>query len=139
MTTFPKAQAAKPAAAIAKSARENTRAHARLDQVESTSSKQTANIATNATNITTANSNIAMNTAAIAAINTRLGTANMAFLETLGQMSRYTETAAPGWTAGGAINGSSQIDTTVLTNWMNDVSADIAAILSRLRGENYMA
>lgn len=64
---------------------------------------------------------------------------NFAFLGLINQMSHYAETNSGGWTAGGAIVGSTQIDTTVLTNWMNQVNADIGAILSRLQGENFMA
>jgi hypothetical protein len=139
VTTFPKAQAARPAAAIAKSAREVTRAHARLDSAESVQSLQATQISTANTNITTANSNISMNATAIAAINTRLGMANMAFLATLGQMSHYNETAMGGWTSGGSILGSSQIDAAVLVAWMNQVAADIGVILTRLQSEGFMA
>ena len=128
-------------AAVAEHGRQVQRAHARLDQVESTTSKQTSDISTNATNITTANTNIALNTTAIAAINTRLGAANMAFLATIGQMSHYNETATGGWTTGGAL-GAGTWDAThanALVTWMDQVTADIGAILSRLTGENYMA
>ena len=103
--------------------------------------KQTADITTANTNITTANTNIALNTAAIAAINTRLGSANMAFLATLGQMSHYNETAGGGWTTGGAL-GAGTWDAghaTALVNWMNEVVADIGVILTRLQNESYMA
>jgi hypothetical protein len=132
-TTYPRAQAKKPAAAIADHGRQVTRAHARLDQVESTQSLQN-------TQISTAQTDITSNTTAINAVNTGSGgTSQENFLGNLSKMAHYTETASGGWTSGGAILGSSQIDAAVLVGWMNDVSADIAAILSRLEGGNFMA
>jgi hypothetical protein len=79
--------------------------------------------------------------AGVTAINTRLGAADMAFLALLGQMSHYNATNGGGWTTGGALGAGSWDAThaSALTGWMNQVHADIAAILSRLQGESYMA
>ena len=83
MTTFPKAQAQRPAAAIAKSTRETTRAHARLDAVESVQSKQTTDIATGVSTL--------------AAVETRLGGSTQeTYLGTLGQMSSISAASFSG-------------------------------------------
>lgn len=132
MTTFPKHQAARAPAVIAKSSREVTRAHARLDQDESTLSQHTAQI-------TTANTNIAANTTAISAVNTGSGgTTQENFLGSLGQMSHITDgspTAAGPWTDGGVLQGGPTTYWTAtaadaLIGWMNDVDNDLSTLFS---------
>lgn len=119
MTTFPRAPAQKVPHQVAETARQVTRAHARLDQDESTLSQQASQIAAAAT--------------AISAVNTGTGgTTQENFLGSLTQVPVVTQADGGGWTAGGAINGSSQIDTTVLTNWMNAVHLDIQNLIAAL-------
>jgi hypothetical protein len=133
MVAYPKDPADQVARVIKDHKKRLTRIEARLDQAQSDGSKYAGQIATADTNITAAQT-------AITAVNTGSGgTTQENFLGSLSKMAHYTETALGGWTSGGSILGSSQIDTTVLTDWMNDVSADIATILSRLEGGNFMA
>jgi hypothetical protein len=92
----------KAAATVAQNGRDATRAHARLDQVESTQSQHSGQIATantgiaanstaitaNTTAITTANTNITTNATNLSATDSRLGgTSQETFLGTLGQMA----------------------------------------------------
>ena len=135
------------ATTIAGHARQITRAHTRLDSTQSTVGQHTAqiatanaNIATNTANITTNTTNIATGVTNLAALNTRLGgTAVENFLGTLSQMLVYSQSNGGGCTSGGSIVGSTQIDTLVLTTWMNQVHADLGIIITLLRNANLMA
>ena len=139
MTTFPRNQVVRAPAAIAKSTREVTRAHSRLDQDESTLSQHTAQIATNAANITTAQTDTNANTTAIAAVNTGSGgTAQENFLGSLGQMSHITDgspTATGPWSDSGVLQGGPTTYWTAtaadaLIGWMNNVDNDISTLFS---------
>ena len=138
MTTFPKAPMVRAPAAIADNGRQATRAHARLDSVESVQSKQSADIST-------AQTDTNANTTAIAAINTGTGgTTHENFLGTISKASHVNETNSGGWTTGGALNGgASQFwDNThaaALVPWMNQVNADIGNIISALQAAGLMS
>lgn len=126
MTTFPRSPAQKVPHQVAETARQVNRAHARLDQVESTSSKQT--------------SDTAANTTSVHAINTGSGGSTQEnFLGSISEAAHVTETNAGGWTPGGALNGSGSVDMTRLTTWMNQVNTDIGNIISALRAAGLMA
>lgn len=136
MTTFPKHPAVKAPAVIADNARQATRAHARLDSVESVQSKQTSDITTANTNITTGATNLT-------ALNTRLGgNGQETFLGTLGSMSTLAHLSAansavvmPGTYNQGAaqtaINSAVDDVTNLIINKMN-------SLIDELRSSNYM-
>jgi hypothetical protein len=67
--------------------------------------------------------------------------ANRAFLATLSEAAHVTETNTGGWTTGGALAAGSWDNThaNALVTWMNQVHADIAAILAALQGAGLMS
>lgn len=93
--------------------------------MESTTSKQTSDIAAGATDLT--------------ALETRLGgDTQETYLGTLGQMSHITDgsqTSMGGWTTGGALNGGptqywDNSHAAALVPWMNEVYNDINTLFS---------
>lgn len=146
MTSYPKAPAAKPAAAIADHGRQVTRAHARLDQVESVQSKQTSDISTNAaatatntTAIATTNTNVTTQGTDLAALETRLGgNAQETFLGSLNQLANFGLNASGGWTTSGALQPGTWdlTHSTALVGFMNAVFADLTDLLQAFRNSN---
>lgn len=151
MTTFPKHPATKAAASIADHGRQVTRAHARLDQDESTLSQHAAqittanaNIATNTTAIATTNTNVTANTTAItttnttlSALNTRLGGSSQeTFLGTLVQAN------APGsasHTGIGTITGTpTDTEFNAVNSDVNDLADLLNALIGRLQASNIL-
>jgi hypothetical protein len=143
VTTYPKAPAQKPAAVIADAGRQVTRAHARLDQVESTQSKQTSDISTNATNTataqttaTTAQTTANTATTTLTALDARLGGSSQeTFLGSLSQIANFGLNATGGWTTGGALQAGTWDSThaTALVGYMNAVYADLQDLLQAFR------
>lgn len=150
MTTYPKPPALRAPIAIADHGRQVQRAHARLDQVESTQNQQVTQIANNTTAIgavtsgtggTTAQDFLGKLATAAVASSGAGGTIQADFLASLGEVVNYVETATGGWTTGGALQAGSWDATHVnaLVPWMNQVTADIGAILTALRNAGIMA
>jgi hypothetical protein len=118
-----------------------TRAHSRLDTVESKQSKQTADI-------TTANTNIATNTTSITALGTRLGgNTQETYLGTLGQMSPIGDASYSGvGTLGHVSAPPSETDFNGLIddyNALNTAYHDLVTrfntLLGELANQNYLA
>lgn len=149
MVAYPKHPAMKAAAAVAQNGRDATRAHARLDNVESVSSKQTSDISTNAANVTTAQNGVNTNTTSITTLNSNLGSsAHQAFLGTLTQMAHISG-AGGGFSHSGvgtlgspptasefnSLNGAFNN----LVDGVNNLVTIFNAVCSELSGGNYMA
>lgn len=143
MTTYPKPAVSRAPAAIADHGRQVTRAHARLDNVESVQSKATSDISTNAANtatntthiatnttaITTANTNIATQATSLTALDSRLGgSAQETFLGSLNQA------AVPGSASHTGIGTISGTPTAAEYNATNDDVNNIADLLNALIG-----
>jgi hypothetical protein len=159
VTTFPKHPAMKAPHNFAETGRQTTRAHARLDQAESTQSKHTSQITTANTNIATNTSNITANTTAINAVNTGSGgTSHENFLGTIGQMGHETDASGPYSHSGiGTVSHISSAPTqsdfnnlvddynatnTAFNNAVDGLNALVVSfntLLGKLQTENYMA
>jgi hypothetical protein len=144
VTSYPKAPAAKPAAIIADAGRQVTRAHARLDEVESKQSKQTSDISTNAaatatntTAIATTNTNVTTQTTNLTALDTRLGgSAQETYLGTLRQATAPSNPAHSGI---GTISGTpTDTEFNALNTAFNNAVDTIATLLSRLGASNIL-
>lgn len=151
ITTYPKNQALRAPAHIAKSGREVNRAHARLDQDESTLSQHTAqiatantNIATNTTNIATNTTDITANTTAITAVNTGSGgTAQENFLGSLQQMSFMGNESGSGvgmlsYSGASGWNNSAVDDYNALNTAFNNLVGAFNILLSELQAGKFM-
>lgn len=135
MTRFPKPPAVKAPTAIASNGREATRAHARLDNVESVQSQQTSQIATGVTNL--------------AAVETRLGGGtHETYLGTLTKMG-HIGGAAGGFSHSG-IGTISTAPTAAeynalntafnnLVDGVNNLVATFNGLLNELQTSNYQA
>lgn len=144
MTSYPKAPAAKPAAAIADHGRQVTRAHARLDQVESTQSKQTSDISTNATAtatnttaIATTNTNVTTQTTNLTALDTRLGGSSQETF--LGSLNQAAAPSNPAHSGIGTISGTpTDVEFNALNTAFNNAVDTIATLISRLDATNIL-
>ena len=130
MVAYPKDPAEQVARVIKDHKKRLIRIEARLDQAGSSRSKERPDISTAKTNITAAQT-------AITAVNTGSGgTTQENFLGNLSQVTAVSPTNGGGWTSGGRSSEARQIDTSVLTGWMNQVHADIAALAAALHSRN---
>ena len=142
MTSFPKAPAQKAAASIADHGRQVTRAHARLDEVESVQSKQTSDISTNAAATATNTTAIATGATNLTALETLLGgTGQETFLGTINQLANFGLNTSGGWTTSGALQPGTWdlTHSTALVGFMNAVFADLADLLQALRNSNIIS
>jgi len=152
VTTFPKHPAMKAAATVADHGRQVTRAHARLDQVESTQSKQTSDItanaaatATNTTAIATTNTNVTTQTTNLTNLDSRLGGSTQeTFLGSLNQAVAPSNPAHSGIGSIGHIGAAptqsdfnNLVDDYNATNsCLNNLVDTVATMISRMDATN---
>ena len=129
---------------MAQHGRDVTRAHARLDQVESVQSKQTSDIsanaaatATNTTAIATTNTNVTTQTTNLTNLDSRLGgSAQETFLGTLQQA---TAPSNPAHSGVGTISGTpTDVEFNALNTAFNNAVDTIATLISRLDATNIL-
>lgn len=151
MTTFPRHPAQKAPAAIADHGRQVTRAHARLDEVESVQSKQTNDISTNAaatatntsaiatanTNITTAQTGVNTNATNLSATDSRLGGSSH---ETyLGTLIQATAPGTPSHSGVGTVSGTvTAAEYNSLNTAYNNCADTVTALIGRLQASNIL-
>jgi hypothetical protein len=144
VTSFPKNPAVKAAASIADHGRQVTRAHARLDQVESTNSQQASQITTANTAITANTTAITANTTAIttanttaAALDTRLGGSSQETF--LGSLNQATAPSNPAHSGIGTISGTpTDVEYNATNSCLNNLVDTVATLISRLDATNIL-
>ena len=138
MTSFPKNPSVKAAASIADHGRQVTSAHARLDQVESTQSKQTSDItanaaatATNTTAIATTNTNVTTQTTNLTNLDSRLGGSTQETF--LGSLNQAVAPSNPAHSGIGTISGTpTDVEYNATNGCLNNLVDTVATLISRL-------